>query len=330
MPQIKFDQPWWIGDLQEAAAIGDKLYICTGNIDPGFYNRIYALVFNKELAKTSGAGDFYALVRNGKWTFDALQSAAKTATVDINGDSQMDDKDQYGLILNSYMSVDSFNNAFDIKFVENDKDGLPTLLPLSEHFTDAATALREFARRSGNVHYVTESDLPGPQYTMFEEGRGLMLTSSLGNLQKMRGFELDFGILPYPKWDEAQKDYISYAATDPVAGYCVPVTADAELAGCLLEALAYYGWEDVYPEYYERALKGKNTRDDESAEMLDLIFDNLRFGFIQTYTHGIGEGNSPSMMLRNTIQNDIDIASEWAAKEELNKQKIQEFIDALK
>jgi len=42
-----------------------------------------------------------------------------------------------------------------------------------------------------------------------------------------------------------------------------------------LEELAYQGKQLLTPAYYEKTLVGQYTRDEESAEMLDLIFANL-------------------------------------------------------
>ena len=42
----------------------------------------------------------------------------------------------------------------------------------------------------------------------------------------------------------------------------------------------------VIPVLYDKVLKGKNTRDDESAEMLDLIFDGIYYDPALIYSIG--------------------------------------------
>ena len=55
--------------------------------------------------------------------------------------------------------------------------------------------------------------------------------------------------------------------------------ADAEKLGAALEAMSFYGYRDVIPVYKEVALKTKTTRDNESADMLDIIFGTIYFDF---------------------------------------------------
>ena len=44
----------------------------------------------------------------------------------------------------------------------------------------------------------------------FMNGQGLFLTESIGEAHIMREMRDDFGILPYPKYDEAQESYQTY------------------------------------------------------------------------------------------------------------------------
>ena len=89
----------------------------------------------------------------------------------------------------------------------------------------------------------------------------------------------DFGFIPLPKFDEAQEHYL----TTPGAGinfYTVPVTVkDTECVSAVLEGLAILGHQDIIPTYYDTVLKSKYTRDEESAEMLDLIRENIIIDF---------------------------------------------------
>jgi len=175
-----------------------------------------------------------------------------------------------------------------------------------------------------------EDYIPSPQYTAFESGRGLILATLMQEIQKMRAYDLDFGIIPYPKWDEKQDTYYTNVAIGNVAGYVVPITTDKKLAGCILESMAYYGWTDVYPEYYERMLNGKVVRDSESGEMLDIIFKNIRYEFTQVYSYAFGDQKSTYTMMRMTLMNNEKIASRYAANESLFNGTLDKLIGALK
>ena len=326
IPQINLDGAWWPGNISEAARIGSKLFMVQGNVDPAFYDCIYTLIFNKEMAESMKL-DFYDIVKSGGWTFAKLQEVAKQATRDLDGNATLDDKDQWGYVTGDNMSIDGYNFAFDLDFVEYDKDGMPKLLPLSEKLADACNMMKEFTKKSQTALHCYEDQ----KQPIFNEGRALIMTNNLTDIQTMRDLEIDFGIIPYPKWDDKQEEYLSFSAgVDNAAGYCIPITADGELGGTILEALAYYGYEDIMPVYYEKVLKGKNTRDDESAEMLDLIFNNISFDFCQIYSYAFGDQKAPTMLMRMTIKNDTEIASTYEADKQLYEDTIASLIDALK
>ena len=84
----------------------------------------------------------------------------------------------------------------------------------------------------------------------------------------------DYGILPIPKWNEEQEDYLS--CVNGAGGFVVIPNnpADAERTGMLFEALAAGAYDMVTPQIYEVITKTKNVRDAESADMVNLIIRN--------------------------------------------------------
>ena len=88
--------------------------------------------------------------------------------------------------------------------------------------------------------------------------------------------EADFGILPMPKLDENQKEYYTTYQGWSARSLAVPVTAaDPERTGIVLEYMASVSTDTMLKAYYDVTLQGKVSRDDESAEMLDIIFDSV-------------------------------------------------------
>jgi len=102
-----------------------------------------------------------------------------------------------------------------------------------------------------------------------------------------RGMESDFGILPLPKYDENQDNY--YSVVNPYTGALlgVPKSADDfERVSVILEALAAEGKYTLQPAYYDVVLQRKYTRDEESGEMLDLIFGSRVYDVGAVYAFG--------------------------------------------
>jgi hypothetical protein len=121
--------------------------------------------------------------------------------------------------------------------------------------------------------------------------------------------EVDFGIIPYPKWD-AGDEYTPHTAGNYHSVISVPQTnGDLENTGILLEAMAYEGMKTMRPAFYENLLKTKTARESESAEMLDFIFGNLSYDVGTMYNFGgmLGEfGYGMSTNLAGNIVSTIE------------------------
>lgn len=302
------------------------MFACIGNIDPIYYDVTYGVFFNKKIADEFNIGDIYKMVNDGTWTLDKMFELAENSARDLNGDTKIDENDQYGYLTDMWMSYDAFIHACDIKITETGSDGYPKLIGLTERFVDAQKKISEFINNSGVVGINSGLD----RRTMFGDSKSLFLADALEAAHILRAMSDDFGIVPYPKFDEAQDGYHTYNAIGNSTAFVVPVTADETLAGCLLEALAYYGWKDVLPEYYERALKGKTIRDNDSEAMLDIIFNNIEYDFTEIYSFRFGDQKSPSMTMRISVHTNSDLASLWASDENLYDETMKSLINTLK
>ena len=110
--------------------------------------------------------------------------------------------------------------------------------------------------------------------------------------------------------------------------FSVPVTADMEMVGLVLESLAVESVEGVKPAFYDVVLNGKVVRDDESKEMLDIIFANKIFD-IGLFGDIAGFRN----MLKNLeTRGSTDVVSSYASSlsaVETQLEKICENFDSL-
>lgn len=322
---INFADPWWADKIMESSKIGNKLYMALGCADPQYWDCVYAMYCNKRLADQYSIPDLYALVNDGKWTLDKLMEFSELASADLNGDGVMDDTDQYGYLTGNNMEIDALIPACGIKIVDKDKDGLPELLGLTEKYIDVQKRMESYIK--------TDAILYGISWEMvkpFMNGQGLFMSERIEVSHTMREMKDDFSVLPYPKYDEKQEGYGTYLCIDNTTGFSIPVTADAEKSGYILNALSALGYSDVRPEYYDRVLKGKVARDDESTAMLDLIFSSVTDDFSHFYSYSFGNQGSPWMLMRMSLKENKDISSMWAKNENMYKKKMGELISALK
>ena len=158
----------------------------------------------------------------------------------------------------------------------------------------------------------------------FIEGRSLFYGEVMFHVNRLREMADDFGIIPMPKYDEAQEHYITY--TNP-AGLMLVIpktTADVGCTGSVLEAMASLSHTTLTPAYYDNALKGKFARDNDSGAMLDLIFENRVYDLTQIY----GWGSMPSSDNALALKGSSDLASLIAQKQSAIDTSIEKFVAA--
>ena len=89
------------------------------------------------------------------------------------------------------------------------------------------------------------------------------------------------------KLDEKQERYYSTIGPFNSQFFCVPlILDDEERTGAIIETLAYMGQKILTPALYEKNLKGISIRDEDSAAMLDIIFDSYIYDIGHYYQIG--------------------------------------------
>ena len=82
---------------------------------------------------------------------------------------------------------------------------------------------------------------------------------------------------------------------------------DPEMTGATLEAMAYYSVDTLTTAYYDNALKSRYIRDEESGEMLDILFATRVYDLGFIFNFG-GSGDIISNMYK---KKQTDIVSQW-------------------
>ena len=140
----------------------------------------------------------------------------------------------------------------------------------------------------------------------------------------LRELEFEFGILPFPKLNEEQKEYKVFCGAGIMG---VPVNTDnPERIGSVLEGLAYYSYKILRPVFFDVVLENKTLRDTDSYEMLSLIYDARTFEFGY---HFDATGQSYGMMTEVVLgKKSKDFASHYASVEPAVTSYFTEFIAA--
>ncbi len=271
LPYVNLDNPWWDQDARKSLSINGQLYVMIGDLSYCSMGAANLMLFNKQMFQDLDIEYPYQLVKDGKWTYETWEGMAKGAASDLNGDGAMDkDYDRFGYVTQKWVGpVQAFATS-GLRVVSKDEDDIPYISIMSDKTLEVFN--RYFDMIESDNAFVDIGDLSysADFIKVFEEGRSLFIDMNMHDVDAMRDMDTDFGIVPWPKYDEAA-EYCTNV--DAGTNMCIiPMTAgDPERTSIILEAMSAIGYDKVLPAYYEVALQTKASRDDDSAEMLDII-----------------------------------------------------------
>jgi len=293
LPYIDLARPYWCRLPNKQLTIGGKLYWAFSDDMLSFLESTVVTYFNKKMVQDLGIEDLYGLVRAGNWTHDKFFEYAKSAVRDADGDGRItESNDNWGIASEHYYIAQSFWVSSGIWLVEKDENDLPYFaIPGNQKFFDMAdkavaalTSTPGMFMESivGKLAGYSAGNAPMGSYagdnfmerrlSFFKGGRCLFSVGAIPEMIDLRDMPDDFGIIPFPKYTAGQSQY--YSSVCGGFPFVTPATnARPEVAGAVMEAMACSARSEIIPAYYESALKTKYSRDADTTEMLDLIFD---------------------------------------------------------
>lgn len=325
VPYIKPEKSWWNSNINETLSILGNTYLIVGDVNWFTMPEVPVCYFNKTVAADNAekVGDLYKTVKDKEWTFDKCYSIAKEITKDLNGDGIYDENDRYGCIQNTIIGVTGFVYAANYNTVVVTEEG-PQMQFNTDKMVDIIQYLYDLCC-TNNISYVETFDFieDSKGIPIFFANRALFYFDVLLFSETFRKEENDFGIIPYPKFDEVQEEYASYANQWGLA--CgLPCTAtNYERTGAILEAMCALSSKLIKPAYYDKALVGRNIRDDESAEMLDIIFSNIIYDFGISFCTDLAYIPSKTFVERKTT----NVASWYKANQKRIEQNYNELFE---
>ena len=303
--------------MKEMTIGEDKIYCMVGDVHVDSTRCMNCIYYNKALyTDYYDDGDaMYDVVLEGKWTFDKMQEIAGEVWMDLDGDNAVSIDDQIGYSLNDYNNVDGIMYACGVRATERDENDIPVLALMTERGVDALKKCYDiyYSTVGGlgmgkNVYASTEYEEDVLFRDKFSEGTTMFLFGFFYTAESLRDMDDAYGIIPFPKLDEKQESYYAIAH-DIISVMCLPVNCTkVEVSAAVLEALAFLGYEDVLPAYYESLLKAKYARDAKSAQMIEMIREN----FITDIAYVYGDAfNQMGYACRQMNANQKDNLQAW-------------------
>ncbi|MCL1859776.1 MAG: extracellular solute-binding protein [Oscillospiraceae bacterium] len=329
MAPLDLSKPWWDQKANRDLMIKNKMFYTAGDISNVTNYATYAMLFNKQLVQEYGLEDPYALVRNGEWTYPKMIEMAVQVSGDLNGDGKYDFDDLYGALVWDDTMMGIVNSIGEKCAVVN-KDGGIELALNSERVLGVFNLYTDYVYDKTKALTYQRQDWDGSKSTtMFSNDQALFWIQIMELVVRLRAQEINFGVLPYPKLDASQENYYSTVGSWHSGFICVPISQeDSVRTATILEALAAESKYTIRPAYYDIALKGKYVRDEESEEMLDLIFDSKIYDLGWLYQ--IGGYNERIMDLLRSFKGDfISMYEKNLSKAEKDIEKINAAFDEI-
>lgn len=324
---IDLTKPWWSQNLMAQSSVNGKLYFASGDISTTLTYMMYAMYFNKDIMAANNIEEPYDLVLDGKWTLDKLLELSTGVYQDLNGDGQKSvDDDLFGLETYA-VYIDPYFYSCGLRTTELDDNGVPQISPLFG--SDKTQALLEklvnafFATNDCVISGYDSKEL----YKYFEQNRFMFSAREVQyGVTNLRNADFEYGILPMPKWDEAQEDYYTIASF-PYSLYCIPLDAkDSDMSSAVLEALASESSKLITPAVFEVALKVKYSSDDKMAQMYDIIRASMTYDFGRVFTDNL-DSLTYSMFRESVLGENTNWASTYAKKEKTLQSKMDKLLE---
>ncbi len=323
-------KPWWVHGFSEQCSLLGEDYFGINSACYGFYSGAACILFNKDLAEEYELPDIYELVRNGEWTVDKLIELTKNFSQDLNSDGIYDNNDLVAITSDDFAYMNYWYGAFRQSTVEKGENDEPTYTVGSARMSSIIEKLNTLFNtgRRGIIYPMSDRTGDNKYMNMFAEGRTLFYIGAASSATSLRAYDINFGIVPMPKFDKNQEEYGSWV--DPwCLTMCVPIdNEDPERTSAILESMAYHSYHLIYPALIEQKVFGTGTRDIESLEMLEkYIFPNVFFDFGYIYD---GWGAGYSDLIRTLVPNNsTDTASFIAEKKNTAESHYSDVYDAV-
>jgi len=273
---LDLSHEWWDQKVKEQYSYGennDIVYFINGDINYLDNYGSMLLLFNKDMLSDYNLESPYDLVRNYTWTFDKMMQMSSNIYQDLDNDGVQTIDDQYGLVANNGV-LDRLIPASGLSvIVPKDSDSMCYTVNQNEVFFNALDKFYDGLINHNSAFY------DGGSYpSIFSAGRALFCENLLSSVPGSRGMEDDFGVIPFPLYDEDQKQYYAPISYMYGSAYAVIQTADSDRAGYVLDVMGAFSADTITEAVIDKTCLVKSVRDEETAEMLYIIFDGAVYG----------------------------------------------------
>jgi hypothetical protein len=273
---LDLDQPYWNADVMDTLAIHGHAYVGFGDLCYQSFNVIYC---NKDMLEDVNMAVPYEDVRQGKWTLDKLASMTSGLYRD-NGDGLRNNLDIYGYAGTWNSMGSGMLQAADIYVLTKNNEGEFELSLYGDRLVEMYNKLYRWTQDEST--WIWAFAAPAEKVTDFKAGQGYFTGGALST--EYLDTDIRVGILPLPKYDEAQENYCHVNWGNNLV---VPTTVrDHQMVGEVMELMAFYSSTLVLERYYDEVLQLRVSEAPDDRDMVVLVYDTAVFDPAITFSDG--------------------------------------------
>ncbi len=326
---LNLDGKWWDQGTRELTLKGG-VYFMNSEVNYMAHSCTYLTLYSKKVAETKNIPNLYDMVDNNEWTLDKMISLMEDVANDVNGDGKADAGDDYGLITTSAIGSILFY-ASGLQYIKIE-DGDPMLAIGTTEKQKISELLDKTATFMGTSRktWASKQGEEAEGQDMFSANQSLFYMEVSSYILGLRKTMTDpFGVLPLPKWNSQQENYLTW--THAISSTMViPKIGDEDQLndiGTVIEAMALLSLKHVKPAFYDTNLVSKGTRDEDSARMLDIVFAHRVYDMAQYYDSTFGMANIVGDCILNSSTN---FESSWAKQSKRFDNNLNKLLRKLK
>ncbi len=332
---INLDKPWYIPNMEEDISIAGRLFFISGDASLGYLKSAFCIYFNRDMASNLNIEDVEALALDGKWTIEKVAQIAQQGAQDLNGDGKFDLDDQLGFVSRDSNHPRGFIGSTGMQLLSRKEDGSHEYTFGSDRDHSVMTALSDLQNNTPGSYFFsgssTQSNLSNYHKIseMFISGKILMTTAEMDHVISCgyHGMTDEYGVLPYPKYEEDQAEYRTLSRTTHNC-FLMPITCkDTAMAGAVLEALGSSNYRTVMPAYFETALKVKYSYDTTASALFDIIHDSMGMDFGYVYSNPLG--SQPITVYTNILKTIGSFSSAIKAQQKVIAKQYTTLVDTI-
>lgn len=287
MPLVNLDKPWWTRSSKEFQ-VNNKLYFTASYLGVMSPYMNITLYYNKDMAKEEHITIPYEDIIEGKWYIEELITMTKGLSRDINSDGVMNESDRYAYVTSYFGNMSAQANLIGNAVSKNSKGKFV----VTDDQTKYISYMENMDKLMEEGIYSDADGKSGYNNTIFSSERALFMYAETRVLYNIReSLDFDFGVLPYPKMDENQKEYSS-AGFDIFWGVNRACSDNVEAIATVIEAMSCQNYNNVYPVIWETVLGLRLADSPEDSAVVAILRDATFVNFDYTYSQqlvGLGE-----------------------------------------